>query len=135
VRSLIIFFLCHSPTLLIFLESSIHKFQHPSFELALLARTHSTIHAFDPSVWALPSGEQVISRSGVPGMIVFHRKGLLGASMNFEDGWGPLETLEDLISSIGLAQEDRIDLLKIDCEGSVRETSCICLALICFDVY
>jgi len=92
-----------------------------SFEVALLARTHAIIHAFDPSVPALPTGEQTLhpKNGHGPGGIVFHRKGLKGNSLNYggEQDWGPLEPLEDLAASVGVGAKERIDFLKIDCEG------------------
>jgi len=110
-----------------------------SFDLALIARLHASVHAFDPT----PRARAWIQSQSLPGHFVYHDCGIAGydgmmpfyapknpASAHFTPvpryGCGapsrhvsaPVQTLQTLMAMLG---HDHLDLLKLDIEGGEYE--------------
>jgi FkbM family methyltransferase len=99
-----------------------------SFDLGLIERFGTTVHAFDPT----PAVAEFIRKTNPPGQFVFHPTGLAGhdGELRFEFNQGeqltvsqstqgqvvlPVKRLSTLLRELG---HTRLDLLKVDIEGS-----------------
>ena len=110
-----------------------------SFDLALMARFHANVHAFDPT----PRARAWIQSQSLPGNFIYHDCGIAGydgmmpfyaprnpASAHFtpvpryehsassRQVSAPVQTLRTLMAMLG---HDHLDLLKLDIEGGEYE--------------
>ena len=88
-----------------------------TFEEDLAARTRCKIRVYDPTVTGIPSGIASTPCGAAGGSIAFRREGLAVTDGGTLKGY-PMKSLATVMREAGYDPEtQRIDLLKIDCEG------------------